>query len=1540
MDEYINNDLIDDLIIFSNKEKIQNLLEGIYSFNNSFCQIIKFKITIFNNKLKNTFDILKSKNISVENIKEANLLLNNFNFNIDEESPLMKFYNIFIGKEDSIEFIKVIKESNLEIRNLNEFIDENDNSQLQISDIDNLLDIYTFFKKFIENKEIKTDEIFFNKFQTEFEKDNNIGIKLQGYLNSYGEIYQLYQLYDENSEMTSQKIAKILNNSILEIYKENKEKDNFIYKIQYFSVKNKKIEINSNEIDELKNKILISSNSKNINLLNDEGKNEEIDKKEFTKKFVDLIKNIQQLSKFLNQLTESGYPHINNLILQIKDSEAFEKNNNNKNLKFIMEYYNDINNKYKEMVKEGYQKYPLLRLFHGKNFIKLYEKTKNKNINVSHLINSMALNRIKNFTVNYKYDEKKSNIENINDYLNILFRFNNCKLEEIYNQNEILNNLSIAPGLYKIEKKFKDSELNNNIINLYFNLTGKAPIINTLLICNEETNLEEIKAFFFRAIFCEYNSLFVISNMECLQLSITQETIKILNSLYLYKNRKINSLLIILYENENSGLSKDIRKMIPDKYDSIITYLKKPKIEINSFNDIEIYTSKFAGYGKTTEIIYNIKEQNGNYYYLPIGGSFSRNFVINNLEKLNINLNNAKNVYLHIDLSETDDDNLMNEILLKLIIMRYINSSNKIYYLGNEVKIKIELPKGFIDFEEKYQILKLFKKKYIDKLPPLRLEENAKLIKDSPISIVAETLQLLDLNDFKNNIDLEMPIRKNADECEKIINKYFKANNQNYFQKMNFIKILSIQFKKFHQCIYLNLSIVDPQKQEIIQKARKLVLENFISLTKVFTQSPYDSVLSEQIEALNIFGKYDEKKIMENAIISLAKNKKEVFSFQIIKPSLVFFNKDGQSLSIISNSNKNEEEYKNLKDLWNSQNINLNEQKDLVDYKSLTHEDFLEQIITLFSLNGKTVDDLKTFCENHGNYIFVSDNYIKMVRILLNIEAKIPVILMGETGVGKTKLLEVLSELYGNLSCVWKTLQIHAGITDQEIVDFIDKIIAEENKSKNKNELIWVFFDEINTCNSLGLITEIMCNHTYLGKKINDNFIFIGACNPYRIITKKMKESGLVYYNMTEKNKLNNLVYTVNPLPHSLLNFVFDFGNLQEEDEKKYIGNAIKSMISKMESQKLIDKGNKRKKEDIEAMINSIAICHNYIRELYDRSSVSMREIRRFGILFEYFFSYFNTKEPSEKISHSLNLALYLSYYLRLNDKNNRKQLSIKLGKFFNNNFLNHPESVMKSITTKMSIEKNTGIALNRALRENLFSIFICIINKIPLIIIGKPGTSKSLSFQILYNTMKGQYSENDFFKDKGKLYRYYYQGSETSTSKGIKQVFSKALNAQIKNKNKKIITLVFFDEMGLAERSSNNPLKVMHYLLEKDTENSVPFLGISNWRLDASKINRVLNLTITDYDIEDLEDTAISIAQALNNEISNKYKEFFETLARVYNEYIITIQKGSELNKDFHGNRDFYNLIKNSARELIKQMEEKNELEKNEKKSANRNRY
>ena len=301
----------------------------------------------------------------------------------------------------------------------------------------------------------------------------------------------------------------------------------------------------------------------------------------------------------------------------------------------------------------------------------------------------------------------------------------------------------------------------------------------------------------------------------------------------------------------------------------------------------------------------------------------------------------------------------------------------------------------------------------------------------------------------------------------------------------------------------------------------------------------------------------------------------------------------------------------------------------------------------------------------------------------------------------------------------------------------------------------------------------------------------------------------------------------------------------------------------------------------------------------------------------------------------SLNMTIYLCYYLRINDKEYRNELSQALSKIFkseishNGNFIVFPETEIENLTKKMEIDE--GIALNRALRENLYTCYTCIEANIPLIIVGKPGTGKSLSFNILYNTLKGENSKNVFFRDKGKLYRHYYQGSETSTSDGIKKVFQKARTDKNNNKNKQTITLVFFDEMGLAERSSNNPLKIMHYLLERDSENSVPFLGISNWRLDAAKINRALNLSITDYDEKDLKDTAVYIAEALDLNLTTTYRDFFETLAMTYKNYIEKSKNENiKENKDFHGNRDFYTLIKTAMREL---MERKEEINNNESK-------
>lgn len=42
------------------------------------------------------------------------------------------------------------------------------------------------------------------------------------------------------------------------------------------------------------------------------------------------------------------------------------------------------------------------------------------------------------------------------------------------------------------------------------------------------------------------------------------------------------------------------------------------------------------------------------------------------------------------------------------------------------------------------------------------------------------------------------------------------------------------------------------------------------------------------------------------------------------------------------------------------------------------------------------------------NYALTADNFLKMMLIYIRFKAKIPIVLMGETGVGKTALIRFL----------------------------------------------------------------------------------------------------------------------------------------------------------------------------------------------------------------------------------------------------------------------------------------------------------------------------------------------------------------------------------------------------------------------------------------------------------------------------------------------------------------------------------------------------
>jgi hypothetical protein len=66
-------------------------------------------------------------------------------------------------------------------------------------------------------------------------------------------------------------------------------------------------------------------------------------------------------------------------------------------------------------------------------------------------------------------------------------------------------------------------------------------------------------------------------------------------------------------------------------------------------------------------------------------------------------------------------------------------------------------------------------------------------------------------------------------------------------------------------------------------------------------------------------------------------------------------------------------------------------------------------------------------------------------------------------------------------------------------------------------------------------------------------------------------------------------------------------------------------------------------------------------------------------------------------------------------------------------------ERVQMYFVSQMTVP--TGIARNEALCENLFMILVSVLNKIPIFVVGVPGSSKSLAVRLIQSNLRGQAS-------------------------------------------------------------------------------------------------------------------------------------------------------------------------------------------------------
>ena len=404
--------------------------------------------------------------------------------------------------------------------------------------------------------------------------------------------------------------------------------------------------------------------------------------------------------------------------------------------------------------------------------------------------------------------------------------------------------------------------------------------------------------------------------------------------------------------------------------------------------------------------------------------------------------------------------------------------------------------------------------------------------------------------------------------------------------------------------------------------------------------------------------------------------------------------------------------------------------------------------------------------------------------------------------------------------------------------------------------------------------------------------------------------------------------YYVRQLHPTLAHLMWDYGSLGEDQERQYVQAKVD-----MQSSWLSDL---QKATLTEVIVSSQKLIRQYAFEelkkwklteqearLSSKCCVSQRDIQRIFTFYEWLLKFYQRMKPynDDEFTSSYRailVALGVVYYMRLNRKYRARyeqDLSLK-HKFTALPFFKAFQSELEWYAQQIEFPK--GIAKTQALKENLLAIILCTVTQTPLIIVGAPGSSKTLSFNIAVSNLKGQESKKSVFRNTDiflSLDPHFYQCSRCTTSNEIQTVFSRAITRQ---KNNALFSLpikcvVFMDEAGLPE-NSHESLKILHSYLDNPL---VSFVAISNTVLDAAKTNRAVTLFRDPLEItNDLKVLATECLFESPGCPPHNLREHINVIVDLYNAYT-HIMTEMQLN-NFFGLRDFIHFLHYIRRKCV----------------------
>ncbi|KAK3585576.1 hypothetical protein CHS0354_036763 [Potamilus streckersoni] len=832
-------------------------------------------------------------------------------------------------------------------------------------------------------------------------------------------------------------------------------------------------------------------------------------------------------------------------------------------------------------------------------------------------------------------------------------------------------------------------------------------------------------------------------------------------------------------------------------------------------------------------------------------------------------------------------------------------------------------------------------------------------------------LNRLDQGCAVNDVNPNVPWGTPAD-CLKVLLRHCGVPDPSWAELHHFIWFFNTQLIDFEKSCFCSAAVA-----EDLPGFSKFVLRFLIQMSKDFSTRSLQMSEESPTTMMKIHQEVGEEEVNEEEREEGLTQYQMRRTWESSPHPYLFFNPDGHTITFLGfNIDRRTGNLidKQTRQVLETSIMPQNLYDSLVRNRVPIQEDF-------DSLPRK--EKIERLCRVMGNemphdpddtYELTTDNVKKILAIYMRFRCDIPVIIMGETGCGKTRLVKFLCALQTSPGAAVKNMilmKVHGGTTNADIkrkVEEARKIAQQNTDQYGPNIYTVLFFDEANTTEAIGMIKEIMCDKSLEGNHLDrcQNLKFVAACNPYKkhseALIKRLEQAGLGYHVDADKTTdrlgrvpMRRLVYRVQPLPQSLLPLVWDFGQLNTQIEDLYIRQMVRRYIRN------------GRLPDIpgltEVISGVLTASQDFMRQQQDECSfVSLRDVERVLNVMSWLYlqsqegrTLFNRmdkikpfsannkgnieeetaedeeaenlpqavgeaqNQDHEDITRSLVLALGVCYHACLK---NREEYREHVARFFRApcNLPHGPDQIEQEISIcqdvfleNVQLEKN--IARNTALKENVFMMVTSIELRIPLFLVGKPGSSKSLAKTIVADAMQGNAAHKDLFTEFKQVQMVSFQCSPLSTPDGIMGTFRHCAQFQKDKDLDRFVSVVVLDEVGLAEDSPRMPLKTLHPLLEDGCQGDeepelykkVAFIGISNWALDPAKMNRGILVQREVPDLEELMNTAEGICFTKTH-VNRHVKPFIEPLAR---SYLDLFGEASVRLREFFGLRDFYSLMK-----------------------------